>query len=174
MAKKVDKKAKQASAPSGADASAAAELDVLYPSREVPIGAEVVLVDEINFEDSLRLSMHIAPIVKAIEEAVLATGSAPGYDQIVDVLGGHWKSTLVLLQAVTGKPPEWFKFSAKDGELLLLTFWNVNASFFYQRAINAVAVAQEVKRLLAGENSSPPSGPTDTAQPTAAATPSDS
>lgn len=172
MARKTSKPAPQPSAPSGADASAAAELDVLFPERQVPIGSESILVGEISFPDSLRLQMHVAPIVKAIEEAVLSTGTPPGYDQIVNVLGSHWQSTLLLLQAATGKPAEWFDaIAAKDGELLLMTFWNVNASFFYQRAINAVAVAQETSRQLAGASSSPPSAPTDTAPPTAVATP---
>lgn len=172
MATKVDKEAKQASAPSGADASAAAELDVLFPERTVPVGEELVTVNEITFAQSLRLHMHIAPIVKAIEEHVLASGQAPGYDAIVQVLGEQWNSTLTLIQETTGKPAIWFDgLTAIDGELLLLTFWNVNASFFYQRATNAVAVRRETTRLLAGASSSLPSVPTTTAPPTSAATP---
>lgn len=153
-------------------ATAAAELEVLFPERSINVGGNLVIVGEISFLASLRLQMHISPIVKAIEAKIGEAGALPGYDAIIGILGEHWEATLALLQEVTGRPGEWFgELSSRDGELLLLTFWSVNAPFFYQRATTATAVAREAARLLGGERSSQPS---DLMGTTAADTPSGS
>lgn len=160
-----------ASAPSGADASDLDELDALFPERTIPVAGEQVTVGELGFAQGLRLAAVIAPIVQAIEEQMVEAERAPGYDGILGILGQHWSATLTLLQELTGKPADWFeRLSAADGELLLLTFWNVNAGFFYQRAGNAAAVRRETRRLLDGASSTPPSAPTATATPNSAAT----
>lgn len=173
MARKIDKPAASpapASAPSGADVSVD-ELDALFPEWTIPVKGEQVTVNELGFAASLRLAMFVAPIVKAIEEHVLASNEVPGYDVIVGILGEHWNATLTLVQETTGRSAVWFDdLSATDGELLLMTFWNRNAGFFYQRATNAVAVKRETNRLLAGANSTQPSAPTDTATPNSGAT----
>lgn len=179
MARRISKEEVARSKVSPADearaeaaATAAEELEVLHPERIIEVKGEQVTVFEINFLASLRLQAHVNPIVKAIEAVLSASGALPGYDAVVATLGEHWQSTLALLQEVTRRPAEWFDdLSAQEGELLLLTFWSVNAPFFYQRVTTVTAVAREAARLLGGAKSSQPSAPTGT---TAAHTPSGS
>ena len=175
MARKISKAqavgSKQNSQSAAAEAGVS-DIEIMFPARTIVVNGEGVSIGEISFLASLRLQAHVSPIVKAIEAGITAGGILPGYDAIVGVLGAHWESTLVLLQEVTGRPGEWFEgLSAQDGELLLLTFWSVNAPFFYQRATTARAVAREAARLLGGEKSSQLSESADT---TAASTPSGS
>lgn len=172
MARKIDPRPQLASAPSGADASAADELDVLFPARTIPLQKGEVTVAEITLRQSLQHHLAVAPIIAAIETAMLESGQVPGYSDIVGILGQHWEATITLLAATTGMDAdEVSALTAADGELLLLTFWNVNAGFFYQRATNAVAVRRELAKLSTGASSSPPSSTTDTPEQNSTDTP---
>lgn len=172
MARRVDKKSRTRSAPKGADAAQAAELDVLVPERTIQVNGEKVTVNEIGFVDGLRLQAHVAPVVAAIVKAMQDADEAPTYGAIVAVFGQHWESTLELICTATGKDRAWLdRVPSPEGELLLMTFWTVNAGFFINRAMNEVAIQREQARLLAGQNSSPPSSPTATGPTTSADTP---
>lgn len=171
MARKVSRSTTPASAPQGADAADASELDTLFPERAVTIAGEPITVREISFGDGLRLHMHVAPLVAAIEETMRARNEAPSWTDMIAVFGRHWESTLELVAVSSGKDIAWLRgLRGADGDVLLMTFWTINASFFIQRAMNELLIRQEQARL-AGESSSPPSSRTDTGTRTSGGTP---
>lgn len=174
MARKVERnKKKDEPAPQGAGLDPVAEeLEILYPERTVPIGKEQVTVNEIGFGDGLRLHAHVKPVVDAIEATMRERDEAPAYQDLVAVFAAHWESTLELMAAATGRDKAWLcKLRAGEGDLLLMTFWGVNAGFFIQRAMNEIVIRREQARLSAGAKSSPPSSPTATGATTLDATP---
>lgn len=172
MARKLDRTREPASAPQGADAAEARELEILYPERMLSVGGREVTVREIGFAESLRLHAHVAPIVAAIDQLMHERNEAPGYSHMLGVFGAHWQSTLVLIGAATGLDADELQaLGGAEGDTLLLTFWGVNASFFIGRAMNELAIRRETQRLLAGHDSTPPSSRTDTDPRTSDATP---
>lgn len=130
------------------------ELAVLQPNRTLPIGGRTVTVREMGFFESLRLHSDIAALVANLVDQT--------EDGNVDLARLHLvcaqqpAATIALLAQACDQPVEWVQaLSGAHGDLLLLTFWAVNADFFLQRVLAAL----ELKRAapaMTGPASSPP------------------
>lgn len=130
------------------------DLAILQPNRTLPIGERSVTVREIGFFESLRLHRDIAALVAELVDQT--------DDGNVDLARLHWvcaqqpAATISLLAQACDQPTDWVQaLSAAHGDLLLLTFWAVNADFFLQRVLAAL----ELKRAdpaTTGPASSPP------------------
>lgn len=168
---------KPAPAPAAPEPEAS-DLTVLHPERELVLRGERVVMREYGNVEWLRLLPRAEPLVASIA-AALAADTAPTYEQALAVIAEHIDGLLPLIAQAADQPLEWVDTLAPDEvELLLMTWWGVNAHFFVARAINRLAVAQGEQKALAaasaGAPSTPPSSPPATSTSSSAATPSGS
>lgn len=134
-------------------AEAPDDLLVLQPNRTLPIGERAVTVREIGFFESLSLHDPIAALVGDLVEQT--------EDGSIDLARLHLvcakqpAATVALLAQACDQPAEWVQaLPGAHGDLLLLTFWAINADFFLQRVLAAL----ELKRaapVATGPASSP-------------------
>lgn len=176
MAERITKPTAPAPTEPAPEADAASDLAVLHPERELVLAGERVVVREYGNVEWLRMLPRAEPLVASIAKA-LARDTAPTYEQALRVIAEHIDALLPLIAQAADRPVEWIDTLAPDAvELLLMTWWGVNAHFFVARAINRLAVAQGEKRALEaaldGAQSTPPSSPPATAPASSAATPS--
>lgn len=174
MAERITKAAAAPAPTAPAPEAEASDLAVLHPERELVLAGERIVVREYGNVEWLRLLPRAEPLVASIA-AALARDAAPTYEQALAVIAEHIDALLPLIAQAADRPPEWIDTLAPDAvELLLMTWWGVNAHFFVARAINRLAVAQGEQRALAalaGAPSTPPSSPPATAPATSAAIP---
>jgi hypothetical protein len=117
------------------------DLAVLQPNRTLPVGGRTVTVREIGFFESLSLHDPIAALVADLVEQT-EDGSVD-LARLHQVCAQQPAATVALLAKASDQPPEWVRaLPAAHGDLLLLTFWAVNADFFLQRVLAAL----ELKR----------------------------
>jgi hypothetical protein len=130
------------------------DLVVLQPNRTLPIGGCEVTVREIGFFESLRLHAEIAALVSDLVEHT--DDGNVDLARLHRVCAEHPDATVALLAQASDQPPEWVgMLSAGHGDLLLLTFWAVNADFFLQRVIAALEL-RRAALATTGPASSPP------------------
>lgn len=160
MAERVD--AQPTAAPEGAAASDGNDLETLHPERSVRIAGQEVTVRRYGFIEGLRLRAVYAPIAEALSARMAAHG-VPDYEQIADILAENADAVIVLVATAAGLNEASVRaLDAEDGDLLLLTWWGVNGSFF----VSAVARRLAMRAWSAGARSTPHSSLTDTATPT--------
>lgn len=134
--------------------SAADELTVLQPNRVLPLGDRTVTVREIGFFESLRLHAQIAALVADLIEQTDDGNIDLG--RLHRVCAQHPDATVELLAQASDQSVAFVhSLSAAHGDLLLLTFWAVNADFFLQRVIAALEL-RRADPATTGPASSPP------------------
>lgn len=153
------------------------DLDILHPDREIRVGGDTVTVREYRFVEGLRLRSAAAPLVDALVELMQQHANL---DQIYALLAEHEALLLDLIALSIDKPVEFVEgLGGPEGELLMDTWWVVNASFF-TRAVQRRILAARAHRLaaatgdLSGETSTERSSPTDTAPNDSETTPTGS
>ena len=166
MARKFEKP-QPASAPKGADVPDD-ELEVLFPERTITVAKKKITLNELTLGDSLRMHAQVAPIVAALTALMRDRDEPLQYRDSVGIFAANLDATFALMAVSSGCDEAWLRsLGGVDGDLVMLTFWTVNAGFFIQRAANDIAIEAESMRMLAkvlaGEKSSPPSSTTDTA-----------
>ncbi|MBS0457468.1 MAG: hypothetical protein JSS44_09095 [Proteobacteria bacterium] len=168
MASKVAAVSPSRPSQDGRDDTGAQDLEVLHPERVIHIGGSEVTVREYGFLAGLRLQAAAAPIVAALADAA---ERGLNLAAIQGVLAAHPAQIVALLAAATDLPPAQIEALPDDeGQLLLLTWWAVNAGFFVRRVATAIA-ARRAAEASAGQTSTPSSSPTDTISPDSATTP---
>ncbi|WP_363798389.1 DUF6631 family protein [Lysobacter firmicutimachus] len=133
---------------------AADELVVLQPNRTLPLGDRTVTVREIGFFESLKLHDAIAALVADLVEQTDDGNIDLG--RLHRICAQHPAATIALLAQACDQPADWVQaLSGAHGDLLLLTFWAVNADFFLQRVLAALELRRTVPTAT-GPASSPP------------------
>lgn len=128
------------------------ELQVLAPHRTVLIKQQHITVRELGFFESLQLQVPIAALVGRLASLAQHDTGRVDLSQLYAVCGDDPEATLDLVAHACDQPKEWVQtLSASEGDLLLMTFWAVNADFFLQRVLSLI----ELQR-----HASPPPGPT--------------
>lgn len=168
MVTRVGEKSKKAAAakPKAADASIA-ELDVLAPQRDVPVGGRIVTVREYSYFEGLRLLPQIKPFLEDLQ--VQFTGpSAPSVDAIAELLATHVDLVQQLvaraiapaqpdpyaMDIAIGQQVQWMEnLNEAEGDLLVLTWWMVNSPFFIRRVLRAAAQAAVAARSAGADSS---------------------
>lgn len=131
------------------------ELAILQPSRTLPLGDRTVTVRELGFFESLRLNEAIAALVGDLVR--LTDDGSVDLGRLHRVCALHPGATVELLAQASDQSVEWVHLlSAAHGDLLLLTFWAVNADFFLQRLLSALELQRQVPAEATGLASSPP------------------
>lgn len=148
------------------------DLDILHPDRVIRIGGAEVTVREYGFLQGLRIQASAMPIVESLAQAA----AKPDLQErmVQDLLAGHADELVVLLAESTGLSREAIAaLDDADGQLLMLTWWAVNAGFFVRRvAMRTLARAAAAPSV--GATSTPPSSSTGTTPTDSATTPADS
>ncbi|KRB08029.1 DUF6631 family protein [Lysobacter sp. Root690] len=130
------------------------ELAVLQSSRALPLGERTVTVRELGFFESLRLHEPVAALVGGL--VTLTDDGNVDLGKLHRVCALHPDATLALLAQASDQSLEWVhSLNAAHGDLLLMTFWAVNADFFLQRVLSALEL-QCQNRQTNGPESSPP------------------
>ncbi|WP_394540180.1 hypothetical protein PRJ39_06320 [Lysobacter enzymogenes] len=130
------------------------DLTILEPNRTLPIGGRSVTVREIGFFESLRLHAEIAALVADLVEQT--QDGKVDLGRLHQVCAAHPSATIALLAQACDQPAEWVHaLPGAQGDLLLLTFWAVNADFFLQRVLAAVELRRAAPAAT-GPASSPP------------------
>jgi len=117
------------------------ELDALLPDSDIEIRGEAITVTEITFIQSLPLEPVIQPMIDDLAELFIGDdsrddGAAVSYQAMASVFGSHAELLLRMLSLATGKPRDWIEsLSDADGQLLTMTFWQVNKDFFTRRLV---------------------------------------
>ncbi|ALN93807.1 hypothetical protein LG3211_4873 [Lysobacter gummosus] len=127
---------------------------MLQPNRVLPLGDRTVTVREIGFFESLRMHAQIAALVGDLVEQTDDGDIDLG--RLHGVCAQHPEATVELLAQASDQSVEFVhSLSAAHGDLLLLTFWAVNADFFLQRVIAALEL-RRADPATTGPVSSPP------------------
>ena len=137
-----------------APADPRAELDVLFPDREVEVrdpdggGKVVVAVREYRFREGLEAAREARPLLDALAAAAEADPeSGPTLDDVDAALAEHADVWLALLARATGRGADWLaRLSDSDGGALGDALWDLNGDFFIRRF-----VAMFVRRRAAAE-----------------------
>lgn len=128
------------------------DLSILHPDRTLEIANKILTVREYSFVQGLRLRPMIAPLLDSL---VGTLSKDAGLEDILDVLAKNHETVLFLMAESIDEPVEWFEtLSEEDGNLLLITWWTVNAPFLMRSVINRrMAKLASKKARLAGETS---------------------
>ncbi|MGO1073362.1 DUF6631 family protein [Lysobacter sp. CA199] len=130
------------------------ELAVLQSSRTLPLGERTVTVRELGFFESLRLHESVAALVGGL--VTLTDDGNVDLGKLHRVCALHPDATVELLAQSSDQSGEWVhSLNAARGDLLLMTFWAVNADFFLQRVLSALEL-QRQNTATTGPTSSPP------------------
>lgn len=136
MATKVEKKAaKEASA---AQAAGADDLAILAPDGEVTIGGEKIVVREYRFFEGLRLKVTARSFFDGLYELLggddpQQDSKPPSFDDILELVANNEGIVAGMVATSIDRPLDWVeKLGEADGDNLLLTWWNVNADFFFR------------------------------------------
>ena len=131
------------------------DLAILQPSRTLPLGDRPITVRELGFFESLRLNESIAALVGDL--ARLTDDGNVDLGRLHRVCALHPDATVELLAQVSDQSVEWVhSLNAAHGDLLLLTFWAVNADFFLQRLLSALELQRQAQPEATGPASLPP------------------
>lgn len=143
MAKRIQKpQGAPAATPAPQAQETASDLTVLHPERELTLGGEAVVVREYGNLEWLRLLTRAEPLVGAIA-AALQSEQTIAYEQALAVIADHADALLPLVAQAVDRDVQWIdQLEGDEVELLLMTWWGVNAHFFVRRAVNRLAVAQ--------------------------------
>ncbi|MFQ6308711.1 DUF6631 family protein [Lysobacter capsici] len=118
------------------------ELAVLQPTSTLPLGDRTVIVRELGFFESLRLHESVAALVGDL--VALTEDGSVDLSRLHRVCALHPDATVELLAQTSDQSVEWVhSLNAAHGDLLLMTFWAVNADFFLQRVFSALELQRQ-------------------------------
>lgn len=131
-------------------------LATLFPVRELQLAGVMVTVHEYTLQEQLKHRQVLKALTDAFAGMVSATGSQEdiALDTLFDVLADKHAELLCAVAVSCSQPVEWVSaLSGEDSELLMLTWWSVNAAFFTRAALRP-QVERLAKQLLNGQKSS--------------------
>lgn len=152
-------------APQGAGAVRGEEkddsLEILQPDLEIELGGVKIVVREYRFFEGLRLMAQAKPFFDDLYSTVARPGTAPSFDDITELLGKHEDIVPSLVALACDRDAAWVRALGQlDGELLLLTWWQANSSFFIRRVMRRALQARLEKAVpSAGDVSTTTSSP---------------
>lgn len=142
-------------------------LATLLPNQTVIVGGVEVEVHEYTLAEQLKHRATLKVLsqgLKALYEA--APDGEIALDNLYDFLGENFEFVLQAMAIACRQPLEWVSaLSGDDSEILLMTWWGVNAPFFLREAVKPEMeriIKQAIEHLSIGAASSPVSSNTDT------------
>ena len=101
-----------------------------------PLNGREVTVCEFNMFQGMRLGQVAAPLLDDLAAAIQRDATGPTLEQLAAAFGRHREIVLELLAISTGEPVDWLaELPDRDGQVLLMTLWQVNQDFFVQRLL---------------------------------------
>ena len=117
----------------------AKDLEILQPDVTLEIQGETVTVREFTFLEGIQLVDTVKPVVEDLAAYML--GGVDLDDEVSlgilsEIMARRTGEMLKLMSQATGKSEDWITaLPDADGQLLLLTFWQVNSHFFVRRLV---------------------------------------
>lgn len=124
---------------------AAGGLNGIPAQREITIAGECVSVQSFDYGQSIKAAEVIRPMLMELRELYKSEDAeALQYRDIAEVFGRHSAAFVELLAISIGRPTCWIeRLSDRDGNLLAMTFWVVNARYFTRQL-----VTQDIDEIL--------------------------
>lgn len=115
----------------------ATDEEIIFSESVVTIQGEAITVNEITYVQGLRLNAAIRPMIDDMVALFAQREREADFEQMQDVFATHADIVNRMMMLATGKDQD-FIDSLKDdeGQLLLMTFWQVNAGFFTRRLVS--------------------------------------
>lgn len=127
---------------------AAEEANILHPDETVEVGgyalrvthiptqAMEVQVREFTFGQELELEAVAAPVIEAMGELTDSKPEVLDWNGLVSAAAKHPEALKRMVSAATGLTAEQLDaMKAKDGRMVLITFFRVNWDFFLDRLV---------------------------------------
>lgn len=127
------------------------DLEVLMPDEQMEIAGESVIVREYRFITGLQVDAIVKPLRQELV-ALFADAEAEDFDYaaLAAVFGRYPELVRDLIALSVEKPATWVKqLNDTDGQVLLMTWWQVNSHFFVQRLAPEI-LARRNPGVLAG------------------------
>lgn len=129
------------------------DVEILDPDVEVTIAGELVTVHEFSFLQGLKLSAQVRPLLDDLEKR-LTDQAGLSLDLLADLFADHADLVTQLMAASCGKAVDWVSaLNDADGQLLLMTFWQVNSGFFVNRLLIRRMAAVQADKPASPESS---------------------
>lgn len=110
------------------------DLDILLPDHPTTVSGVPIVVRELRFAQTLRISMLMAPIIDRLAE--LCGEGAIDSTQLDAALCEAPEAWLNFMSLATGQPAEWIEsLSDTDGRCLQMLTLERNMRFFVQRLL---------------------------------------
>ncbi len=155
---------------------AASDAEILFPDEFVTIEGEAVLVREFRYLEGLRAIALARPLLNSLAE--LLEGSEIDALALDGLIAEHYTAWIELISISTAQPAAWIEgLSSREGQLLSMTFWRVNARFFMERLVFGGALARTMQQMVNpahSQKSASASSSTPSSSPATAATPATS
>lgn len=127
--------------------TAADEREILFPDRTITLAGRPVTIRELRFADALAIEEDVQPLVKDLGD-FLAGDEPPSLPALMRLFARHADLFLSLTARCTGLGLEEIRgLSDRDGQVLMMAFWEVNKGFFTRRA-----QLDSMSRILAAES----------------------
>ena len=125
------------------------ELEILAPDMELTIAGEPITVHEYRFLEGMQAQQVAPGFFDAITELFLTQPEqAQDLTALADLFARHADDVTRLMAMASGQTPDWVSgLSDLDGQMLMMSWWQVNAGFFTRRLI--AAAAQQMGRQQA-------------------------
>lgn len=143
-------------AASGEDDSPAAELAALAPDVPLEIAGRKFTVREYGVLEGVQIAAEAEAFIDDL--VARARAGKFTYKTVRPVIGKHMDTVVDLVARSTGQEPEWIRGIADRSQmdLLLMTWFGVNAGFFVHEVVGAIQVERmEAAAARAGSTSSP-------------------
>ncbi len=109
------------------------EAEILFPDRQININGQIITVSEFTFLQGMQLNHIAQPLIAAIGKA-LTEDSEPGFSALSEIFATYSDALIELVSVSTGMAADDIaSLSDTEGQMLLMTFWSVNKSFFINR-----------------------------------------
>ncbi|MEE8128191.1 DUF6631 family protein [Candidatus Vondammii sp. HM_W22] len=132
------------------------EAEILYPDKTIQIGGREVTIREFSFRDGLDLGPMIAGLMAVLDKTV---GDGSDLSGLFDALYQYPDVLEHMLLKSTCQDKTWLDgLCSADGDMLVMTFWGVNAGFFTRRlATRRMAMQAGKKGVEMAHRNSPAS-----------------
>ncbi|MBH1476314.1 DUF6631 family protein [Stenotrophomonas forensis] len=150
MAKKVERKQKEAPTE-GASASQPDELSILHPERTFTLAGREVTMREYGHIEGLRLLAWAKPFADDLYAQIARGSHAPSVASMAALLSTHADLVRDMVAQAASVESAWVEgLGDVEGDLLVMSWWEVNAGFFIRRLLARAAAEKLEARQRAG------------------------
>lgn len=138
------------------------DLAILHPERSLTLAGREITVREYGHIEGLRLLAWAKPFTDGLYATIACGSQAPNVATMAALLATHADLVRDMAAQAADVEPQWVEIlNDVDGDLLIMTWWQVNAGFFIRRLLARAAAEKLEERQRAGAASTPHSSEPD-------------